>query len=133
MISSGYINYIREIKSKDKILQIQIKILKKDISNLQKELIKNQINKLEKIYPHTFIKEFRLYLKSNEIPFITKLPFNDYEGCIVMCFDPNNNLENYYEDREGKKHKLTDEILDRQVYDGTSKKRETKPLLRIVE
>ena len=60
MISSGYINYIREIKSKDKILQIQIKILKKDISNLQKELIKSQIDKLEKIYPHTFVKEFRL-------------------------------------------------------------------------
>ena len=133
MISSGYITYIREVKTKDKILQIQIKILKKDISNLQKELIKNQIDKLEKIYPHTFFREFRLYLKSHEIPFITKLPFKEYEGYIVMCFDPNNNLENYYEDREGKKHKLTDEILDRQVYDGTSKKRETKPLLRIVE
>ena len=86
MISSGYINYIREIKSKDKILKIQIKILKKDISNLQKELIKNQIDKLEKIYPHTFVKEFRLYLKSHKIPFITKFPFNDYEGYIVMCF-----------------------------------------------
>ena len=67
MINSGYINYIREIKSKDKILQIQIKILKKDISNLQKELIKNQIDKLEKIYPHTFVKEFRLYLKSHDL------------------------------------------------------------------
>ena len=133
MISSDYINYIREIKSKDKILQIQIKILKKDISNLQKELIKSQIDKLEKIYPHTFIKEFRLYLKSHEIPFITKLPFKEFDGCIVMCFDPNNSVENYYEDGEGEKHKLTDEILDRQIYDGTSKKKETKPLLRIVE
>ena len=133
MINSGYINYIREIKSKDKILQIQIKILKKDISNLQKELIKSQIDKLEKIYPHTFVKEFRLYLKSHEIPFITKLPFKEFEGYIVMCFDPNNNAENYYEDGEGEKHKLTDEILDRQIYDGTSKKRETKPLLRIIE
>ena len=133
MINSGYINYIREIKSKDKILQIQIKILKKDISNLQKELIKSQIDKLEKIYPHTFVKEFRLYLKSHEIPFITKLPFKEFEGYIVMCFDPNNNVENYYEDGEGKKHKLTDEILHRQIYDGTSKKRETKPLLRIIE
>ena len=56
MISSGYITYIREVKKNDKILQIQIKILKKDISNLQKELIKNQIDKLEKIYPHTFIR-----------------------------------------------------------------------------
>ena len=45
MISSGYITYIREVKSKDKILQIQIKILKKDISNLQKELIKNHFIK----------------------------------------------------------------------------------------
>ena len=133
MINSGYINYIREIKSKDKILQIQIKILKKDISNLQKELIKSQIDKLEKIYPHTFVKEFRLYLKSHEIPFITKLPFKEFEGYIVMCFDPIDRVENYYEDGEGKKHKLTDEILDRQIYDGTSKKRETKPLLRIVE
>ena len=133
MISSGYINYIREIKSKDKILQIQIKILKKDISNLQKELIKSQIYKLEKIYPHTFVKEFRLYLKSHEIPFITKLPFKEYDGYIVMCFDPNNSVENYYEDGEGKKHKLTDEILDRQIYDGTSKKKETKSLLRIIE
>ena len=50
-----------------------------------------------------------------------------------MCFDPNNSVENYYEDGEGEKHKLTDEILDRQIYDGTSKKRETKPLLRIIE
>ena len=133
MISSGYINYIREIKSKDKILQIQIKILKKDISNLQKELIKSQIYKLEKIYPHTFVKEFRLYLKSHEIPFITKLPFKEYDGYVVMCFDPNNSVENYYEDGEGEKHKLTDEILDRQIYDGTSKKRETKPLFRIIE
>ena len=133
MISSGYINYIREIKSKDKILHIQIKILKKNISNLQKELIKSQIDKLEKIYPHTFVKEFRLYLKSHEIPFITKLPFKEYDGYIVMCFDLNNSVENYYEDGEGKKHKLTDEILDRQIYDGTSKKKETKPLLRIIE
>ena len=133
MINSGYINYIREIKSKDKILQIQIKILKKDISNLQKELIKSQIYKLEKIYPHTFVKEFRLYLKSHEIPFITKLPFKEYDGYVVMCFDPNNSVENYYEDGEGEKHKLTDEILDRKIYDGTSKKKEIKPLLRIVE
>ena len=133
MISSDYIIYIREIKNKDKILKIQIKILKKDISNLQKELIKNQIGKLEKIYPHTFVREFRLYLKSHEIPFITKFPFNDYEGYIVMCFDPNDSVENYYEDGEGEKHKLNDEILDRQIYDGTSKKKETKPLLRIVE
>ena len=133
MISSDYINYIREIKSKDKILQIQIKILKKDISNLQKELIKSQIDKLEKIYPHSFVKEFRLYLKSHEIPFITKLPFKEYDGYIVMCFDLNNSVENYYEDGEGKKHKLTDEILDRQIYDGTSKKKETTPLLRIIE
>ena len=133
MISSDYISYIREIKNKDKILKIQIKILKKDISNLQKELIKNQINKLEKIYPHTFVREFRLYLKSHEISFITKFPFNDYEGYIVMCFDPNDSVENYYEDGEGEKHKLTDEILDRQIYDGTSKKKETKPLLKIVE
>ena len=133
MISSGYISYIREVKNKDKILKIQIKILKKDISNLQKELIKNQIGKLEKIYPHTFFREFRLYLKSHEIPFITKFPFKEYNGYMVICFDPNNNVENYYEDGEGKKHKLTDEILDRQIYDGTSKKRETKPLLRIIE
>ena len=133
MISSGYITYVREVKNKDKILQIQIKILKKDISNLQKELIKNQIDKLEKIYPHTFFREFRLYLKSYEIPFITKLPFKEYDGYIVMCFDPNNSVENYYEDGEGEKHKLTDEIIDRQIYDGTSKKKETKPLLRIVE
>jgi len=133
MISSGYFTYIKEIKSKEKILQIQIKILKRDISNLHKELIKNQIDKLEKIYPHTFIKEFRLYLKSHEIPFITKFPFNDYEGYIVMCFNPNNSVDNHYEDEEGKKHKLTNEILDRQIYDGTSKKKEAKPLLRIDE
>ena len=133
MISSGYITYIREVKNKNKILQIQIKILKKDISNLQKELIKIQIDKLEKIYPHTFIREFRLYLKSHEIPFITKLPFKEYDGYVVMCFDPNDSEENYYEDGEGEKHKLTDEIIDRQIYDGTSKKKETIPLLRIVE
>ena len=42
MISTGYITYIREIKSKDKILQVQIKILKKDISNLQKGTYKQE-------------------------------------------------------------------------------------------
>ena len=52
---------------------------------------------------------------------------------MVMCFDPKNTAENYYEDDQGKKHILTDELLDRQIYDGTSKKRKTKPLLRIVE
>ena len=133
MISGGYVTYIREIKNKDKILQVQIKILKKNISNLQKKLINNQVDRLEKIYPHSFVREFRLYLKSHEIPFITKFPLKEYDGHVVICFDPNNSEENYYEDGEGKKHKLTDEILDRQIYDGTSKKRETKPLLRIVE
>ena len=133
MISGGYVTYIREIKNKDKILQVQIKILKKNISNLQKKLINNQVDRLEKIYPHSFIREFRLYLKSHEIPFITKFPLKEYDGHVVICFDPNNSVENYYEDGEGKKHELTDDILDRQIYDGTSKKRETKPLLRIVE
>ena len=104
MISSGYITYIKEVKNKDKILQIQIRILKKDISNLQKELIKNQIDKLEKIYPHTFIREFRLYLKSHEIPFITKLPFKKYDGYMVICFDPKNTAENYYEDDDKSCH-----------------------------
>ena len=133
MISGGYVTYIREIKNKDKILQVQIKILKKNISNLQKKLINNQVDRLEKIYPHSFVREFRLYLKSHEIPFITKFPLKEYDGHVVICFDPNNSVENYYEDGEGKKHELTDDILDRQIYDGTSKKRETKPLLRIVE
>ena len=133
MISGGYVTYIREIKNKDKILQVQIKILKKNISNLQKKLINNQVDRLEKIYPHSFIREFRLYLKSHEIPFITKFPLKEYDGHVVICFDPNYSVENYYEDGEGKKHELTDDILDRQIYDGTSKKRETKPLLRIVE
>jgi len=72
-------------------------------------------------------KRFKIF------PFITKLPLKEYDGYMVMCFDPNNSAENYYEDGEGEKHKLTDEILDRQIYDGTSKKKETKPLLRIVE
>ena len=54
-------------------------------------------------------------------------------NALLAAFDPNDSVENYYEDGEGEKHKLTDEILDRQIYDGTSKKKETKPLLRIVE
>jgi len=47
MISSGYITYVREVKNKDKILQIQIKILKK-IFLIFKRVDKNQIDKLER-------------------------------------------------------------------------------------
>ena len=133
MRKDEYIDFIKEIKNKDKTTQVQIKILKKDISNLQKELIKNQIKKLEMIYPNTFVAEFRSYLKSHNIPFITKLPFKNHKGYLVMSFNSHHNDENYYEDENGEKNELTNEILDRQIFDGTSKKKETKPFLRVVE
>ena len=131
--STDYIIYIQEIKNSENLLKLQIKISKNDISKMQKELIKNQIEKLVKIYPLNYIKEFRLYLKMQSIPFITKFPFQEKDGYMVISYNPNNNSENYYESLSGERKELTEEMYDWKLYDGNAKKKETKPLLKVVE
>ena len=42
----GYIIYYQEIKTSKSIVKLEIKILKTDVNNLQKQLIKNQIDNL---------------------------------------------------------------------------------------
>ena len=131
--AQDFIIYIQEIKNSKNLLKLQIKISKSDISKVQEELIKNQINKLVKIYPLNYIREFRLYLKMQKIPFITKFPFQEHEGHMVVVYDPYNNSENYYENLKGERKELIEEMYDWKLYDGNAKKREIKPVLKIVK
>ena len=64
----GYIIYFQEIKKSKSIVKLEIKILKTDVNNLQKQLIKNQIDNLVKLYPLEYFKKLRFYLKSQDIP-----------------------------------------------------------------
>ena len=127
----GYIIYYQEIKKSKGIVKLEIKILKTDVNNLQKQLIKNQIDNLVKLYPLEHFKKLRFYLKSQDIPFITKLPFQEHKGYMVMIFKPNETAENYYENENGDLQEVNDEILDWQLYDGTFKKKPSK--LRIIK
>ena len=127
----SYIIYFQEIKTSKSIVKLEIKILKRDVSNLQKQLIKNQIDNLVKLYPLEYFKQLRFYLKSKNIPFITKLPFQEHKGYMVTIFKPNKTAENYYENENGDLQEVNDEILDWQLYDGTFKKKPSK--LRIIK
>ena len=131
--TQDFISYIQEIKNSKGLLKLQIKISKNDISKVQEELIKTQIDKLVKIYPLNYIREFRLYLKMQQIPFITKFPFQEHDGHMVVVYDPYNNSENYYENLNGERKELIEEMYDWKLYDGNAKKRETKPVLKIVK
>jgi hypothetical protein len=127
----GYIIYYQEIKTSKSIVKLEIKILKTDVNNLQKQLIKKQIDNLVKLYPLEHFKKLRFYLKSQDIPFITKLPFQEHKGYMVMIFKPNETAENYYENENGDLQEVNDEILDWKLYDGTFKKKPSK--LRIIK
>ena len=127
----SYIIYFQEIKTSKSIVKLEIKILKTNVNNLQKQLIKNQIDNLVKLYPLEYFKKLRFYLKLKDIPFIAKFPFQKHKGYMVTIFKPNETAENYYENENGDLQEVNDEILDRQLYDGTFKKKPSK--LRIIK
>ena len=52
---------------------------------------------------------------------------------MVVSYNPNYNSENYYENLSGERKELIKEMYYWMLYDRTSKKKETKPFLRIVE
>ena len=127
----GYIIYYQEIKTSKGIVKLEIKILKTNVNNLQKQLIKNQIDNLVKLYPLEYFKKLRFYLKLKDIPFIAKFPFQEHKGYMVTIFKPNETAENYYENENGDLQEVKDEMLDWQLYDGSFKKKPSK--LRIIK
>ena len=127
----GYIVYYQEIKTSKSIVKLQIKILKTDVNNLQKQLIKKQIDNLVKLYPLEYFKKLRFYLKLEGIPFIAKFPFQEHKGYMVTIFKPNETAENYYENENGDLQEVKDEMLDWQLYAGSLKKKPSK--LKIIK
>lgn len=115
---NNYFIYLLEVKSLKKILRLEIRILKSNVTSLLKVLIKNQINNLIKIYPSNYFKKLRSYLKSKGIPFITKFPLVNHEGFVVSIFDSNKNSENYYENSKGDRVEISDDMLEWVVFDG---------------
>jgi hypothetical protein len=128
---NNYFIYLLEVKSLKKILRLEIRILKSNINSLLKVLIKNQINNLIKIYPSNYFKKLRSYLKSKGIPFITKFPLVNHEGFMVLIFNPNKNLENYYENSKGDRVELSDDMLEWVVFDGNLIQK--KRILKIIK
>ena len=128
---NNYFIYLLEVKSLKKILRLEIRILKSNVTSLLKVLIKNQINNLIKIYPSNYFKKLRSYLKSKGIPFITKFPLVNHEGFMVLIFDPNKNSENYYENSKGDRVELSDDMLEWVVFDGNLIQK--KRILKIIK
>ena len=127
----GYIIYYQEIKKSKGIVKLEIKILKTDVNNLQKQLIKKQIDNLVKLYPLEHFKKLRFYLKLKDIPFIAKFPFQEHKGYMVTIFKPTKTAENYYENENGDLQEVKDEMLDWQLYTGSLKKKPSK--LKIIK
>jgi hypothetical protein len=128
---NNYFIYFVEIKNLKKIDRFEIKILKSNINSLLEVLIKNQITNLIKLYPLSYFKKLRSYLKSKGIPFITKLPFVNHEGFMILFFDPNGNSENYYENSQGDRVELSDDMLEWKIFDGTLIQKKT--ILKIIK
>ena len=128
---TGYIIYIQEIQTSEKLHKVEIKILKSDMTKLRQTLISKQIDELVKLYPLEYFNKFRFYLMSQEIPFITRMPFVKQEGRMVMDFKPDGSSHNYYEDKNGELSEVTEEQLDWRIYSGVSGKKKVK--LKIVK
>ena len=128
---NNYFIYLLEVKSLKKILRLEIRILKSNVTSLLKVLIKNQINNLIKIYPSNYFKKLRSYLKSKGIPFITKFPLVNHEGFVVSIFDSNKNSENYYENSKGDRVEISDDMLEWVVFDGNLIQK--KRILKIIK
>ena len=128
---TGYIIYYQEIQTSKKLLKPEIKILKSDMTKLRQTLINKQLGELIKLYPLEYFNKFRFYLKTQSIPFITRLPFEKHEGRMVMDFKPDGSSHNYYEDKNGELSEVTEEQLDWRIYSGVSGKKKVK--LKIVK
>jgi len=128
---TGYIIYIQEIQTSEKLHKVEIKILKSDMTKLRQTLISKKIDELVKLYPLDYFSKFRFYLMSQEIPFITRMPFVKQEGRMVIDFKPNGSSRNYYEAENGELSKPTEEQLDWRIYSGVSGKKKVK--LKIVK
>jgi hypothetical protein len=128
---TGYIIYYQEIQTSKKLLKPEIKILKSDMTKLRQTLISKQIDELVKLYPLEYFNKFRFYLMSQDIPFITRMPFVKQEGRMVIDFKPNGSSHNYYEAENGELSKPTEEQLDWRIYSGVSGKKKVK--LKIVK
>ena len=128
---TGYIIYIQEIQTSEKLHKVEIKILKSDMTKLRQTLISKQIDELVKLYPLEYFNKFRFYLMSQDIPFITRMPFVKQEGRMVIDFKPNGSSHNYYEAENGELSKPTEEQLDWRIYSGVSGKKKVK--LKIVK
>lgn len=116
---NNYFVYSLKIKNLNKEVRLEIRILKSNVNSLLQVLIKNQINNLIKIYPLSYFKKLRSYLKSKGIPFVTKLPFVNHDGFMMLIYDPNGNSENYYENSKGNREELSDDMLEWKIFDGT--------------
>ena len=128
---TGYIIYIQEIQTSEKLHKVEIKILKSDMTKLRQTLISKQIDELVKLYPLEYFNKFRFYLMSQDIPFITRMPFVKHEGRMVIDFKPNGSSHNYYEAENGELSEPTEEQLDWKIYSGVSGKKKVK--LKIVK
>ena len=128
---TGYIIYIQEIQTSEKLHKVEIKILKSDMTKLRQTLISKQIDELVKLYPSDYFNKFRFYLMSQDIPFITRMPFVKQEGRMVIDFKPNGSSHNYYEDENGELSEVTEEQLDWRIYSGSIGKKKVK--LKIVK
>jgi hypothetical protein len=116
---NNYFVYSLKIKNLNKEVRLEIIILKSNVNSLLQVLIKNQINNLIKIYPLSYFKKLRSYLKSKGIPFVTKLPFVNHDGFMMLIYDPNGNSESYYENSKGNREELSDDMLEWKIFDGT--------------
>ena len=67
--------YTRDFKPQRNSHKVEIKILKSDMTKLRQTLISKQIDELVKLYPSDYFNKFRFYLMSQDIPFITRMPF----------------------------------------------------------
>ena len=128
---TGYIIYIQEIQTSEKLHKVEIKILKSDMTKLRQTLISKKIDELVKLYPLEYFNKFRFYLMSQDIPFITRMPFVKQKGRMVIDFKPNGSSHNYYEAENGELSKPTEEQLDWRIYSGVSGKKKVK--LKIVK
>ena len=101
------------------------------MTKLRQTLINKQLGELIKLYPLEYFNKFRFYLKTQSIPFITRLPFEKHEGRMVMDFKPDGSSHNYYEDKNGELSEVTEEQLDWRTYSGNIGKKKVK--LKIVK
>ena len=111
--------YSTTFHTKNKSLDAKIIIDYKNFPPFIRSLFIDLMVKWDQLYPNDCFQRLRKYLKSIEVPFITKYPLMNGSGHLYVSFPYNSKEKSVcYIDQFGSKQKLNTSMDDLKIFNG---------------